>query len=312
MSQLKLPSDVPALEKPGVARNSLSPLQWDMRTIGPPKATHYFPISLGDSFRGPAATGVFLPVGFTYPSKVDVTLFFHGDRGDSYACDHIKQYWGGNYPTAKAAPYGPVTLRQDMNDSPNKSVWSSLLIAPTLGVNPRYNAASIGDFLDKSAVATGGYLTQALHELAGVEPKAKDSFGAITGYEREPEVGKIILASHSAGGRPMLRQAQLMPKNRICEVWAFDALFETTPAAYGGEIAKAWFTVIRNNPGTKFFYHFGTEAPIKHSRDLESSVKGEGLQNASFIEGPTGGDAFHFAVLTKNFPDRLKAANCTK
>src|SRR5262245_46039489 len=98
MGQPQLPPGVPAVERPGVARNSLSPLQWDMNTIGPPRATHYFPISLGDSFRGPAATGVFLPNGFPYLSKVDVILFFHGDRGDSYACDHIKQYWGGNYP----------------------------------------------------------------------------------------------------------------------------------------------------------------------------------------------------------------------
>jgi hypothetical protein len=185
-----------------------------------------------------------------------------------------------------------------------------LLIAPTLGVNPRYNAASIGDFLDKSAEAKGGFLTTVLDELARVEPKGKDSFGAVTGYERAPEVGKIILASHSAGGRPMLRQAQLMPKNRVCEVWAFDALFETTPAAYGGEIAKAWHVVVRNNPSTKFFYHFGTTAPTKHSGDLKTLVEGEGLKNASFIEGPSGGDDFHFAVLTKKFPERLKAANC--
>jgi hypothetical protein len=30
MGQLNLPPDVLPVEKPGVARNSLSPLQWDM------------------------------------------------------------------------------------------------------------------------------------------------------------------------------------------------------------------------------------------------------------------------------------------
>jgi hypothetical protein len=269
-------------------------------SIGPPHATYYFPISLGDSFPGPFATGVFLPNGFTYPNKVDVILFFHGDRDSDYACDHIDQYWGGTYPKKKAAPSGPVTFREDLNSSRKKSL---LLIAPTLGVNPRFNSTSIGDFLDQNAEAKGGFLTKVLHELAQVETKVKDRFGTIAGFEREPEIGNIILAGHSAGGRPMLRQAQLMPPNRIGEIWAFDALYGTDiPDQYGKHIADAWLDVVKKNPNTKFFDHFGTEWPTKHSQKLESMVNDNGLKNAFFFQGPNGD---HFGVLTQNFSKRL-------
>ena len=306
-THLNLPPGVPAVRRPKqeAVKNSLAP---QAISIGPPHATYYFPISLGGSFSGPFATGVFMPNGFTYVSKVDVILFFHGDRDGDYACEHIDQYWGGAYPKLKAAPSGPVTFRDDLNNS--KVRKSVLLIAPTLGVNPRYTSASIGDFLDQSAEAKNGFLNRVLHELAQVETRVKDSYGVIAGFEREPEIGKIILAGHSAGGRPLLRQAQLMPTNRICEIWAFDALYGANiPEAYGKHIADAWLEVIKKNPKTQFFDHFGTEWPTKHSQKLEAMVKDNGLKNASFFSGPDGD---HFGVLTKNFSTRLGASECLK
>jgi hypothetical protein len=289
-SHLNLPAGVPDVEKPGSA--------W----VGPPAVTHYFPIPLGGKFSGPFATGVFLPNGFTYLIKVDVILFFHGDRDGDYACDHIAQYWRGAYPKKKAAPSGPVTLRKDLNDAGKKSV---VLIAPTLGVNPRFeHPETVGDFFEKSAEAQGGFLTKVLHELALAEPKARGGQGSATGFDQEPEVGKIILAAHSAGGRPLLRQAQLMPSNRISEVWAFDALYGTNiPAEYGSHIANAWLDVMIDSPSTKFFFHFGTDWPTKHARKLESLAKERSPGNGTFIEGPTGD---HFGVLTKNFSKRLE------
>lgn len=293
--QPALPVHVRPVQRPGVARNSLSPLQWDMDAIGPPEATFYFPIPLGGTTPPLPVTGVFLPNGFTDPHQVDVILFFHGNqRGDKdfpegWKFDHIDQYWGGNFPKGNQPP---VLFRENLNTSGKHSV---LLIAPTLGQYPGSSFATdassdYGKFGDQAVDASGGFLEQVFTKLEEKEPNAKGM-----------TVGKIILCGHSGGGNPLLRQIELMKSTPICEVWAFEAVYTDT---------DRWAKAITKNTQTKFFFHFATPPQKKRAEDIRDGLANQ--TNMSLIENPKVATKDHYGALTRNFLDRLNAATCIK
>jgi hypothetical protein len=301
-----------------------------MNAVGPPEATYYLPIPLGGDTPSHPVTGVFLPNGFSY-GNVDVILFFHGNRNGpgmsaGWLFDTIDKYWGGSFPGGEP----PILFREDLNKSGKHSV---LLIAPTLGVYPGSSYATNGSsyygmFGNQAADAPGGYLDQVLAKLAEKEPKSKGI-----------KIGKIILAGHSGGGDPVLRQIELMQRTPICEVWAFESI-------YVG--ASLWVDAVTSHTDTQFYFHFATTAQRDRAVEIESKLKDKsfamdtvqpitidgkklprqktteakfidlmgGRLNASFIPNPpvptvgSGGD--HYGALTQNFLDRLNASKCIK
>ena len=313
-----LPTGVPDVQKPGAT------------SVGPPEATYYFPIPLGGSTPSQPVTGVFLPNGFSY-GNVDVILFFHGNRrgakmSTGWFFDTIFKYWGGNFPEGEP----PVLFRENLIKSTKHSV---LLIAPTLGLYPGSSyttdaSSDYGIFGQQAVDAPGGFLEQVVAKLAENEPKAKGM-----------KVGKIILAGHSGGGDPVLRQIELMQRTTIYEVWAFEAVYVNT---------DLWVNAIASNTDTKFYFHFATTAQRDLAREIEGKIKTKtfemdtvqpitidgkrypkqrsteakfvdlmgGKLNVSFIEKPaapkvgSGGD--HYGALTQNFFDRLQAATSIK
>jgi hypothetical protein len=292
-----LPAHVPPAQGPGLS------------AVGPPSVTYYFPIALGGSTPGHPVTGVFLPNGFTYPNKVDVILYFHGNRAggpNSWKFDTVDQYWGGSYPRGEP----PVLLRENLNKSGKRSV---LLIAPTVGPYPGSGRGDqLGIFDTQAANAPGGFLEQVLTALAAKEPK-------MTGAK----VGKIILGGHSGGGDPVMRQIELIKNTKkICEAWLFDAIYLAT---------DRWVSAIEDNPDTSFYFHFGTAPQKKRAQAIldmytedEQTWKSETMygefddhrwknqftENASVIENPKAETDDHFGALTKNFLTRLSAATC--
>jgi len=151
------------------------------------------------------------------------------------------------------------------------------------------------------------------------------------------KIGKIVLAGHSGGGTPMLRQIELMQRTPIREVWAFEAIYVGT---------NSWVNAVTSNTDTQFFFHYATVAQRDRAQEILTKLKGTtfdldtarpigidgkrypkqevtkanyidlmgGKLNASFVENPTvpkvGGD--HYGALTKNFADRIDAAKWMK
>jgi hypothetical protein len=286
-----LPANVRPVQRPGVASNSMSPLQWDMDAIGPPEATYYFPIPLGGTTPSLPVTGVFLPSGFTYGKDVDVILFFHGNRsGDKdfpsdWKFDTMYEFWGGNFPKNTKSQ---VQFRDQMNSWGKHSV---MLIAPTLGL---FSGASFstddksdyGHFGDQAVDAPGGFLDQVLTNLAAKEPKAKGM-----------GIGKLILSGHSGGGDPLLRQIQLIKSKTIREVWAFEAIYVGT---------SEWVNAINKNTNTKFFFHFATPKQKTRAEAIRDALTKTSA--ISLTENPLVATKDHYGALTQNFADRLQAA----
>jgi hypothetical protein len=306
----EMPVIIPPVQKPGVPRNSFFPLPWDKEGIGPPEATHYLPIPLRGKTPAKPVTGVYLPNGFTYiKPEVDVILFFHGNqRGDKdfpggWKFDTIFEYWQGNFPKGSKGSKSTVQFRDDLNAAGKHSV---VLIAPTLGVFP--GAAGGGDqfglFNTEAADAPGGYIAQVFEKLAEQEPKAK----GITKARR------IILAGHSGGGNPVLRQLELIKDTEICEVWAFEAIYVPV---------DTWYNAVRSNPSTEFFFHYATIEQKSKAEQIREKFAGPpingksgprmgGQLNDRYIEHPAAATEDHYGALTKNFFDRVSNSTCIK
>jgi hypothetical protein len=229
---------------------------------------------------------------------VDVILFFHGNqRGGAdfpsgWVFDTIYEYWGGNFPKGSSPP---IQFRDDLNKVVNKyGKHSVMLIAPTLGQFPGFQFATDGSsdygmFGDKAADAPGGYLEQVFTQLAGKEPRAKGM-----------TVRRIILAGHSGGGDPLLRQIELMGRTPICEVWAFEAVYVDI---------NRWANAIKKNTQTSFFFHYATATQEKRATNIKGLA---GTTNLSLIEKPAVTTGDHYGALTQNFFDRLDSSPCIK
>ena len=170
----------------------------------PAGKTWYFPIRLDAAH--PA--GVFVPQNFAFPKdggKVDVILFFHGNKVDEYGKfpnNNINYYWSGKYYNIK--------LREDLNTSRK----NALLVAPTMGDYPGQGLSGNED-LGIFRQPGGGdcFLEHVMKWLGNYDPR----FGSA-------EVGKVILAGHSGAGSPIYLQMNSM-KADICELWGFDVVY---------------------------------------------------------------------------------------
>src|SRR4051812_49060784 len=165
----QLPPGVPPVEGPA----------------GPAKFTRYFPLPLAGAY----PTGVFVPQGFSYGEKVDVILFFHGNkRGPGLApFQYINEYWNGKYYN--------VDLRADLNTSG----MNALLVSPTMGDFPGHSLGSADLGIFKEPGAGDCFLQHVMRWLGKVDP----------GYSSKkviPEVSKVVLAGHSGGGSAIYNQ----------------------------------------------------------------------------------------------------------
>ena len=201
----------------------------------PPGLSIYERIVLGGEAGAQPMTGIFVPSGYRPQAAVDLIIYFHGMKAPSGMplSATVRDYWSRRYP---------FQLREGLNESGKNAI----LVVPTLG--PASEAGKL--------TRTGGfdwYLEQILRALQqrGVLPAGQRA-----------EIGNIVLACHSAGGK-VLRALALMnhqssPKIREC--WGFDCL-------YGGLDAKVWRQWASANPNARLFvyYLWSTE---KQSRAL--------------------------------------------
>ena len=149
----------------------------------PPGKTWYFPIRLDAA----NPTGVFVPQHFGLSkdgNKVDVILFFHGNKVDEYGKfpnNNINYYWSGKYYNVK--------LREDLNTSRKNAV----LVAPTMGDTPGQGLASNAD-LGIFRVPGGGdcFLEHVMKWLGHYDTRFATA-----------ELGSVILAGHSGAGSPI-------------------------------------------------------------------------------------------------------------
>jgi hypothetical protein len=273
----------------------------------PPKfpgdITYYFPIPLGGKTGAPGGcpvTGVFIPKGFTYPSTIDVVLFFHGNKQQ---WSTIQDYWmpGGVHH---------IRLRQDVNDS-GKQV---ILVAPTMGSNPGWSGDMTGDLDTKGA---DDLLDDVMVILAGWDPHYinKDL----------PKVGSIALAAHSGGGETLLRQTMLMKKYRgnIRACWGFDCTYDWAAIRKlgTGSNAENWiqWAVSRGDVENHFHYQKGSSSDPNTDTETVALAIGAMASGKAPLPGKPGvsqklpnvqvhpsADG-HYDQLNKNFPIRMAA-----
>jgi hypothetical protein len=204
----------------------------------PPGLTLYEEkIPLGQESPAKPKTGIFVPVGFRLQPRVDLIIYLHGMKAPSGLSTSatIDVYWSRRYP---------FLLREGVNQSGKNLV----LVAPTLG--PASQAGKL--------TRPGGfdwYVDQVMRVLAERGPYQQAS--------QPPQVGNIVLACHSAGGKIMrlLMLRKHRYSNRIRECWGFDCLYNPCDP----EVWRQW-AICHPNVGLFIYYLDSTKG---HSEDLQ-------------------------------------------
>jgi hypothetical protein len=140
----------------------------------------------------------------------------------------------------------------------------------------------------------------------------------------KPTIRNLVLAGHSGAG-VILSTQTLNMQTPICEVWGFDSLYggenkqdreDKKLTVHTADLVKSWLSHAASRQDTKFFFHWGTSPLRKNATDLDNFAREEGLTNLKVQEftappgvKPDSGE-HHFAVLTANFPTRVKSASC--
>lgn len=159
-------------------------------------------------------TGIFIPASYNSSSSVDVVIYLHGLFSDGDKSNGIDSYWN-SYSNIREYFYA--------------SGRNAILIAPGLGRNPQ-DSDVFYEGLDI-------FLNNCLSKL---ESKNYVKSGSI--------IGKIIMAAHSAGGKPLgiiLNSSSRYVPN-IVECWGFDCLYSNT----WGKLINDWAH------GNNIFYHY--------------------------------------------------------
>ncbi|MGH9883044.1 MAG: hypothetical protein ACRD6N_16535, partial [Pyrinomonadaceae bacterium] len=196
-------------------------------------------IVLGQEAPAKARTGIFIPVGYRPQPQVDLIIYFHGMKAPSglSRAATIEQIWSSRYP---------FRLREAVNQS-GKNV---ILVAPTLGSNSEAGKLTRPGGFD-------WYIDQVMSALAQRGPHQQAG--------RAPQVGNIILACHSAGGRVMRPLAIRSHRyaNKLRECWGFDCLYHPCDP----EIWRQWAI---GHPNVKLFIYF-LSSTAGHSKDLQGT-----------------------------------------
>ncbi len=284
----QLPPAVPPVEKQPTSLFPYPP------PVGPGEATYYFPV-----YRASCnPTGVFFPFGYTFPSTINVILYFHGFKLGRFK--HIDGYWKGDMD---------VWLREDINRSGKPVV----LIAPTLGAKPgSENIADMGVFA--SGPGADDFLAEVARWIGRYVPQYAN--------KPSPKIGKVAIAGHSGAGvilNTLARDMRTLP----CEVWGFDSTYGQSTNLHKKlnapdvDVAAGWIDVARARSSTKFFFHWSTKSPGRHALDLKALAAKAGLKNVAVEQTGTGaiddvgsGLKLHFDSVAKNFGKRVRDASC--
>ncbi|CAN5843418.1 hypothetical protein BH11BAC4_BH11BAC4_07660 [soil metagenome] len=142
-------------------------------------------------------TGVFIPPGFVFSPDVDIIVYLHGLWESGYSKNGMETYWN-KYTNLRA--HFVLSGR------------NAILLAPLLGTDPQKSSHV---FIDKSGF--DNFVASCFAELKAMNCIPVDA-----------NPNRIILAAHSAGGKPMSiilnsKSNQLVKK--IDECWGFDCLY---------------------------------------------------------------------------------------
>ncbi|HEX8195482.1 MAG TPA: M15 family metallopeptidase [Pyrinomonadaceae bacterium] len=234
----------------------------------------YLPIQLGKTVM--PKIGVFIPSGFIPSPAVNIIVYFHGNIIADCKTDEtkfkkqgIQDYW--NTPLFEC-------LRKDLALSNRNAI----LIAPTLstffGNSSKYPSTFIGelDIHGKFDFLIGECLKEL--KLANEIPN-------------DAQPNHIILAGHSAGGRPMqsILEAKNVLEPKIKECWGFECLY------FGTCIWTIW---LRKNPDKKFVHY--------RRKSKFSNPTGELKKFGNFIDASSGKS--HCGLLAQKWREAID--NC--
>ena len=222
------------VSRPGTVRPSVPPPANE-----PPGLTLYEDkVQLGQEAPAKPKTGIFIPSGYRPQPQVDLIIYLHGMKVRAWnSYGSIDKYW---------ARRSPFLLREAVNQS-GKNV---ILVVPTLGPSSQPGKLTRPGGFD-------WYVDQVMAALGRRGPYQQPG--------RQPQVGNIILACHSAGGRVMLPLALRNHRyaNKIRECWGFDCLYHPCDP----EIWRQWAI---GHPNVKLFIHF-LGSTRGHSKDLQGT-----------------------------------------
>ena len=210
-------------------------------SVGEPAgSTQYERIVLGGEMGATPLTGIFVPAGYRpQAQQVDLIIYFHGMKVPS------------GLPTS--ATIRDIWRRRDfpLRERVNESGKNVLLVAPTLG------PASESGKLTKP----GGfdwYVDQVIAALVQRGPYRQAG--------QPPQVGNIVLACHSAGGKVMRALANRQHKysSRIRECWGFDCLYSPCDA----EVWRSWGI---GHPNARLYVYY-LSSTAAQSRALQGTA----------------------------------------
>lgn len=205
------------------------------------------PLSWGT--RWPSSAGLYVPRAAKGANALDLVVYFHGHiipacRTDpaSFLKDGMAYYWG--------TPYFRC-LRSEVEKSGRALVLVAPTLAPIFGRRDSGNAV-MGNFQDAGQLDR--LVDEAMEDLR--------SSGAIT---RSARVARIVLAGHSAGGKPM--QAILGASNRVGSLvqqcWGFECLY------FGTAGWRKW--LLEDAP--RRFIHFRRDATMQSAAHALSHMR---------------------------------------
>jgi hypothetical protein len=225
---------------------------------------------------GPAAavTGVFVPRAFQPSPTIDAIVYLHGHHtGGGYPPDlNIYDHWS-------RTRYRHYRFREELNLTER----SIVLIAPTLGPGSQ-----------------AGWLTDAGGLDRFLEKVRQELVASPVGISASATWGKLVLASHSGGGRPMRQIATATNKlgGNITECWGFDCL-------YNDDDVAAWPGWAQQG-GKRLYIYYGDGGTAKRSKDLLAEARRQWLANLTiYVDGSTSTP--HVEVPIKYWRERIQA-----
>lgn len=241
----------------------------------PPDQTLYPKISHGGETPAKAMTGCYVPSSYRIGSDLNVILYLQGHHTSrGFPPDlTIDEYW-------RKSRYPFWALREGLLASGRNAV----LVTPTLG--PKSGSGWL-----TSTTGLERYLDAVLATLRSHHPAFSAS---------RPNLGQIVLACHSGGGRVMLDIASGSGayNNRIKECWGFDCLYNK-----GDE--SRWAGWARTHPASSLFVHYGAGGTRDKSMTLAGLAKKQRLANVT-VAGSTREP--HNEVPIRHWRERLLAA----
>lgn len=233
-------------------------------------------------------TGIFLPYGYRRQSVIDLVVYLHG-HNDLAQCFEFS----GVVPIDKYWKRRPFWLREEVNHS-GKNV---ILVAPSLG-----QRSQAGDLVGKNGF--DNYLDQVLAALIAYGPYKNTKT-----TDPRPTLGRVIMACHSGGGKPMLEIAQSSNRTvaNIQEYWGFDCLYSgKTPT--GTKLftqPNLWIKWAKSNKNQWLFIYYKNNTKVEAERLQGDAIK-QNHFNVLVNESQGGG---HCLVPITHFRELLRRAS---